>query len=205
MRATFFRRAESISKRPFNLREASAALLPPIPCVYANRAYSSKLNHRHLRRLYRRILRVHRYLPVEMRSLGDDYVKAGGVVQLFLSFEGHRLTHLPHYYPRISQAQRSDQPRIHHRIFITMEGLPRPNSSGARGPTLSWKEARPHHVREGAPPAGPTLVLASRPFITSCLTFQLSEEQLGQMYELMRATKDLWKPVEPYVDKDPHR
>jgi hypothetical protein len=25
--------------------------------------------------------------------------------------------------------------------------------------------------------------------------FQLSEEQLGQMYELMRATKDVWKPV----------
>ena len=25
--------------------------------------------------------------------------------------------------------------------------------------------------------------------------FQLSEEQMGQMYELMRATKDLWKPV----------
>ena len=24
--------------------------------------------------------------------------------------------------------------------------------------------------------------------------FQLSEEQLGQMYELKRATKDLWKP-----------
>jgi hypothetical protein len=24
--------------------------------------------------------------------------------------------------------------------------------------------------------------------------FQLSEEQLSQMYELMRATKDLWKP-----------
>jgi Complex1_LYR-like len=28
-------------------------------------------------RLYRRILRVHRHLPLEMRSLGDDYVKAG--------------------------------------------------------------------------------------------------------------------------------
>lgn len=25
--------------------------------------------------------------------------------------------------------------------------------------------------------------------------FQLSEEQIGQMYELKRATKDLWKPV----------
>lgn len=28
-------------------------------------------------RLYRGILRAHRRLPLEMRSLGDDYVKAG--------------------------------------------------------------------------------------------------------------------------------
>jgi biotin operon repressor len=25
---------------------------------------------------------------------------------------------------------------------------------------------------------------------------QLSQEQLGQLYELMHATKDIWKPVE---------
>lgn len=25
---------------------------------------------------------------------------------------------------------------------------------------------------------------------------QLSQEQLGQLYELMHATKDVWKPVE---------
>lgn len=35
---------------------AAASLLPPLP-------------------LYRRILRAHRYLPIEMRSLGDIYVK----------------------------------------------------------------------------------------------------------------------------------
>lgn len=99
MRTTISRLAESISKRPLNLREAGAVLLPPIPCVYTQHAYSSKLNHHHLRRLYRRILRVHRYLPVEMRSLGDDYVKAGGVVQLFLSFEGHHLMHPPSLLP----------------------------------------------------------------------------------------------------------
>ncbi len=29
------------------------------------------------RRLYRRLLRAHRFLPYEMRSLGDDYIKAG--------------------------------------------------------------------------------------------------------------------------------
>ncbi|KZT07577.1 ACN9-domain-containing protein [Laetiporus sulphureus 93-53] len=57
MRSTVVRLAESISKRPLNLRETSATLLPPIP-------------------LYRQILRAHRSLPHEMRSLGDDYVKA---------------------------------------------------------------------------------------------------------------------------------
>ncbi|WFC98273.1 hypothetical protein MYAM1_000998 [Malassezia yamatoensis] len=39
------------------VRQASETLLPPIP-------------------LYRALLRVHRTLPVEMRSLGDDYVKS---------------------------------------------------------------------------------------------------------------------------------
>ncbi|KAI0349729.1 ACN9-domain-containing protein [Trametes cingulata] len=57
LRVTGVRLAESVSKHPLNLREASAALLPPLP-------------------LYRRILRAHRNLPHEMRSLGDDYVKA---------------------------------------------------------------------------------------------------------------------------------
>jgi hypothetical protein len=33
--------------------------------------------------LYRRILRAHRHLPVEMRSLGDDYVKAGSCSLFF--------------------------------------------------------------------------------------------------------------------------
>lgn len=35
MRATISRLAESISKRPLNLKEAGAALLPPIQCVHA--------------------------------------------------------------------------------------------------------------------------------------------------------------------------
>lgn len=57
MQSTIARLAESVSKRPLNLRETSATLLPSKP-------------------LYRRILRAHRSLPQEMRSLGDDYVKA---------------------------------------------------------------------------------------------------------------------------------
>jgi hypothetical protein len=76
MRATISRRlAESISKRPLNLREASAALLPPIPCVILHAACTHP--DIDFLRLYRSILRAHRSLPAEMRSLGDDYVKAG--------------------------------------------------------------------------------------------------------------------------------
>jgi hypothetical protein len=49
--------AASIGK-PKGLRPAPMALLPPIP-------------------LYRRLLRAHRkYLPVEMRLLGDQYIKS---------------------------------------------------------------------------------------------------------------------------------
>ncbi|KAF9448546.1 ACN9-domain-containing protein [Macrolepiota fuliginosa MF-IS2] len=55
MRSTIIRLAENVSKTPLNLREASATLLPPLP-------------------LYRRLLRAHRNLPAEMRSLGDVYV-----------------------------------------------------------------------------------------------------------------------------------
>lgn len=75
MRTTINRLAESISKRPLNLKEASAALLPPIPCVMQRAA--RVLSDIDFLRLYRRILRAHRHLPVEMRSLGDGYVKAG--------------------------------------------------------------------------------------------------------------------------------
>ncbi len=76
-RVTAVRLAESVSKQPLNLREASAALLPPLPYVSitfgAERADSIYC----VNSLYRRILRAHRYLPYEMRSLGDDYVRAG--------------------------------------------------------------------------------------------------------------------------------
>lgn len=77
MRASLLRLAESATKKPLNLRDASATLLPPVP--YAPPAlrgydFASTLL---LFSLYRRLLRSHRNLPPEMRSLGDDYVKAG--------------------------------------------------------------------------------------------------------------------------------
>ncbi|KAF9478842.1 ACN9-domain-containing protein [Pholiota conissans] len=57
MRASLVKLAESISKSPLKLTEASAMLYPPLP-------------------LYRRLLRGHRNLLPYMRSLGDEYVKA---------------------------------------------------------------------------------------------------------------------------------
>jgi len=133
---TISRLAQSIS---LNLREAGAALLPPIP-------------------LYRRILRVHRYLPVEMRSLGDDYVKT--------EFRRHKdVTNPGHIIGFLSQWK------------VYLEQIPvGPEAQRFRGNKLD-----------------PTIFE------------KLSEEQLGQMYELMRATKDIWKSVEPNHDQDPRR
>ncbi|KAF8274671.1 ACN9-domain-containing protein [Lactarius quietus] len=134
------RLAKNISKRPLNLREATAALLPPIP-------------------LYRGILRAHRYLPVEMRSLGDEYIKA--------EFRRHRdVTNPGHIIGFLSQWK------------VYLDQLPvGPDAEHFRG---------------------------KNPEVSSF--FQLSEEQLRQMYELMNATKDLWKPAysnpDPDVDRD---
>ncbi|KAH8983870.1 hypothetical protein EDB92DRAFT_1803525 [Lactarius akahatsu] len=128
------RLAQNISKRPLNLRDATAALLPPVP-------------------LYRGILRAHRYLPVEMRSLGDDYVKA--------EFRRHRdVTNPAHIIGFLSQWK------------VYLDQIPMgPEAQHFRGKKLD-----------------PTIFE------------KLSEEQLGQMYELMNATKDIWKPD---VDREP--
>ncbi|KAF8622853.1 hypothetical protein AX15_006697 [Amanita polypyramis BW_CC] len=126
MQATLRRLAESVVSGSVNLREV---LYPPIP-------------------LYRRLLRAHRFLPSDMRSLGDDYVKA--------EFRRHREVTNP----------------VHIMGFLTQWNLyldelpkgPDGNFSGKRlDPTVFEK---------------------------------MSDEQLGQLYELMHATKDLWKPVE---------
>jgi len=59
MRSSLVRLANAASSKvTLSLIEASAMLHPPIP-------------------LYRRLIRAHRNLPSDMRSLGDDYVKSG--------------------------------------------------------------------------------------------------------------------------------
>lgn len=53
MRTSILRKAQAID----TLQAAKSKILPPLP-------------------LYRHLLRTHRSLPIEMRSLGDDYLKA---------------------------------------------------------------------------------------------------------------------------------
>ncbi|KAL7009775.1 hypothetical protein EMMF5_000683 [Cystobasidiomycetes sp. EMM_F5] len=58
MLRTLPRLAEAVSATPISAKAVSQSLLPPLV-------------------LYRRLLRAHRkHLPVEMKVLGDDYVKA---------------------------------------------------------------------------------------------------------------------------------
>ncbi|KAI0663760.1 ACN9-domain-containing protein [Cubamyces menziesii] len=133
-RATTVRLAESVTKHPLNLREASAALLPPLP-------------------LYRRILRAHRHLPYEMRSLGDNYVKA--------EFRRHKeVTNKVHIIGFLSQWK------------MYLDQLPAgPEAKSFRGKPLD-----------------PTMLE------------KMSAEQLGQLYEVMHVTKDVWRPVSPEQD-----
>lgn len=128
-RASLVRLAESISSQPLNLREANAALLPPIP-------------------LYRSILRTHRHLPREMRALGDPYVKD--------EFRRH---------------QKIDNP-LHIIGFLSQ-----------------WK------VYLDELPTGPEAQHFKGKKLDMTMVEKMSSEQLGQLYELMQATKDVWKPA----------
>jgi len=128
MRTSAVRLAKSISKAPLSLHEASATLLPPIP-------------------LYRNILRVHRVLPVDMRSLGDTYVKA--------EFRRHKeVTNPVHIIGFLSQWK------------MYLDGIPRSKEDARR-----WKGKK----------LDPTVFE------------KMSGEQIGQLYEVMHATKDVWK------------
>lgn len=128
MYSTFIRLAEYATSKHLDLHQASVALYPPIP-------------------LYRRLLGAHRRLPLEMRSLGDDYVKA--------EFRRHRETTNP----------------VHIMGFLTqwkmyLDELPRDPSD-----SRSFKKLDPTVYEK------------------------MSAEQLGQLYEFMHATKEIWKPV----------
>ncbi|KAG6827164.1 hypothetical protein H0H92_012924 [Tricholoma furcatifolium] len=146
MRHSLIRLAESLTKRPMNLTEASATLFPPIP-------------------LYRRLLRAHRHLPKEMRSLGDDYIKA--------EFRRHREVTNPVYIMGFLSQWK-----------VYLDGLPR----GPDGKNFSGKKLDSTVFEKASYPTPPDSAGHSR-------CHQMSAEQLGQLYELMHATKDVWKPI----------
>ncbi|KDR78735.1 hypothetical protein GALMADRAFT_63864 [Galerina marginata CBS 339.88] len=129
MRSSFLRLAESISKGPLKMTEASAMLYPPIP-------------------LYRRILRSHRYLPSDMRSLGDDYVKS--------EFRRHKEVSNPVYIMGFLSQWK-----------VYLDQMPQNPNAAYSGKRLD-----------------PTVFE------------KMSNEQLGQLYELMHVAKDVWKPVQ---------
>ncbi|OAX41452.1 ACN9-domain-containing protein [Rhizopogon vinicolor AM-OR11-026] len=145
MHSTLVHLAESVTTMPLNLRKASAALYPPIP-------------------LYRRLLRAHRRLPIEMRLLGDGYVNAGmcftcdapsAYTLLLKEFRRHREVTNP----------------VHIMGFLTqwkmyLDQLPRDPSD-----SRNFKKLDP------------------------TIFEKMSAEQLGQLYEFMHATKEIWKPA----------
>ncbi|KAI0784563.1 hypothetical protein C8Q75DRAFT_387645 [Abortiporus biennis] len=126
-RPSLTRLAQSVTTKPLN--EASATLLPPIP-------------------LFRRILRAHRYLPPDLRSLGDVYVRS--------EFRHHRkVDNAWHAIAFLSQWK------------IYLDELPTgPEAQHFKGKKLD-----------------PTLIE------------KMSPEQIGQLYEFMHATKEIWKPA----------
>lgn len=123
MRPTVLRRAlpSSVGTQSSGLRPPPLALLPPIP-------------------LYRRLLRAHRrFLPHEMRLLGDEYIKS--------EFRAHRQVENPvHIIGFLSEWQSYAQ---------QIEGE-------------SWRGEKMDKGKID----------------------KMSDEQLGQMYELMRTIRD---------------
>lgn len=78
------RAAQSISPNPLSLQKATASIYPPIPSVTSGQRLDVLwVYSRHYFRLYRRLLRAHRKLPIEMRSLGDAYVKDGRLAPFY--------------------------------------------------------------------------------------------------------------------------
>ncbi|KAK4685069.1 hypothetical protein P7C73_g5089, partial [Tremellales sp. Uapishka_1] len=131
MRASLIRLATASAPLPLTLSQASAQLVPPIP-------------------LYRRLLRSHRSLPLDMRFMGDSYVKSE-----------FRLT-------------RSTDNPLHIIAFLSQ-----------------WKQYL-DAIQESTIENGKWV---GRKLETEAFE-QLSPEQVGQLYELMHATKEVWKSTE---------
>ncbi|KAK0495150.1 hypothetical protein EDD18DRAFT_263753 [Armillaria luteobubalina] len=156
MHSSVRRLAKSVGTKPLKLQEASASLLPSIV-------------------LYRHLLRAHRSLPDGMRSLGDDYVKAGARVfgdslkkwseeSVFIAeFRRHReVTNPLHIIGFLSQWK------------AYLDKLPIKSKSEK----FAGQKLDPQVIEK------------------------MSAEQLGQLYELKNATKEVWKPIEDQGPKN---
>lgn len=99
-------------------------------------------------RLYRRLLRAHRQLPIDMRFMGDSYIKS--------EFRLTRKTDNPlHIIAFLSQWK------------VYLDELEQSSQNG----TEAWRGKR----------------------LDAAKLDTMSKEQVGQLYELMHATKDVWK------------
>ena len=105
----------------------------------------------HASRLYRSILRAHRRLPDDMRSLGDVYVKSGGSRSLSSVAWNQRaqrglLTQL--LIHRVPEPPESGQPSAHYWLPITVEDIP--GSAASRSVSaVHWTEVGSIALAEG--------------------------------------------------------
>ena len=76
-----------------------------------------------------------------------------------------------------------------------MEDVSRPTSGWPRSQKLQRQTTRPYNAREGQ--HIPPTVFYERGHL---VRYQMSAEQLGQLYEVMHVTKDVWRPVSPEQD-----
>lgn len=137
-------------------------------------------------RLYRHILRAHRALPREMRLLGDDYVKAG-TPSSFEKFDCFaQILCLNSMLSEFRRHREVTNP-IHIIGFLSqwkyyLDELPdNSNTNNFRG-----KKLDPSLLEKVRLEQRKSLL------VLECLR-QMSAEQLGQLYELMHATRDVWK------------
>lgn len=128
--------ASSINLKPSS--DSSISLLPPLV-------------------LYRRLLRIHRILPVEMRSLGDTYVK-----------------------DEFRRCRSIDNP-IQIIGFLSQWKLYLDNLQDTHQASTNSNSDRSVKIGKKLP---------------EDLLDKLSPEQVGQLFELLKATKEIWVDVD---------
>ncbi|SCV74766.1 BQ2448_7795 [Microbotryum intermedium] len=157
-RPSLRRLAPSISKTPFTslpttdlVDTAAQQLLPPLA-------------------LYRRLLRVHRkVLPIELKVMGDEYVKA--------EFRRTSSTENPlHIVGFLSEWKKYLD--HHEQIVREGEGTSSELEQGEEGRKIKWGKKLDVELFE-----------------------RLSADQLGQLYELMQATKEVYMSPEEIAAK----